>query len=339
MKKLLLFSLALLNTMHLIAMEEPGPQPAAICQEKLQMIDNVILDGEIEKLVDEGNLQKIALFLNNLPTEKRYPEYDYVETNYDKHALIHTLAIAAMKGKEDIVLLVINNYPFAKCPIPLDQLLRVGAYNNNFDFVKIAIGSGANPSGIPEYIHSLALPPVINAAKRGHTAILKYLIEHGADMNWLEIPYRHKPFEYTTNALLYALQDNQMESVQAILETIPLQEQIRFKNECKNLCTLQRARPLLVKYVRRIVTQDFIALLAQDHVNYAQTLLNESLHHLAHENFRIVNKAELIAQIKNLQKRVNEPAFKQKMENEIRRLLFAPKPAQNAEPEQMDTSE
>lgn len=60
-----------------------------------------------------------------------------------------------------------------------DDLLIGGAKNNNLNYVKIALGRGAN-------INTLDDDALQLASQNGHLSIVKYLAEHGADINALD---------------------------------------------------------------------------------------------------------------------------------------------------------
>lgn len=327
--KTLFTSILLCSSFAALAMEpQDGAEPMDVsadelCQEKLYPIDNVVLDREVEQLVDEGNLEKIADFLNNQPQEKRYPGYSYIEKNYDKHAIIHTIVIATIKGKKEIVYFVIQHYPYARCTIPINSLLRTAAYYNHLDLTKLAIAYGANADGISTYVMPSAQSPLLNAANSGYSDIVKYLIEQGADISWIEIPYRQEMWKYTTNVLLNAIEKNNPESVRAILEAIPLKEQIHFKNKSRQLCAVRSGQPQLVKDVRKIITQNFIELLAQDHVNYLTELIEHSKELTKNPNFRSLRKAEIIKELERQKSLIHLPEFNKTIENNIRRILFS----------------
>jgi hypothetical protein len=228
-----------------------------------------------------------------------------IDQSQDKNRSIENALFAAGRyGQREMALFLLNTYPIASSQLGLSRLLNGAAANGNVDLVKLALERGANIEGSGE---KTLETPLLQAAGLGRTQIAKYLIEQGANVNAGTFATRSTP-------LGVALRDNHLTTTRVLLTTIPLSEAQKIKAAVASI----RFGTSFPRDIRNMVTIKLIRLFTQQHMAYAQKLLDDA----EFSSGYLPQRAKQA--IANLRESQSWNAIRQEVETNFRRVLARP---------------
>jgi len=249
----------------------------------------IMVASPMADAINRGNLEQVK---------------SLIDKSQDKnYSIKNAMFDAGRFDKREVAVFLLNTYTFASSSVGLASLLNgAGGGNGHIDLVKLALEKGANIEGSGE---ATSNTPLERAVLRGNAQIVKYLIEQGASVNM-------RPSKSQATLLRLVSMGDYHVTIRVILTTIPLSEAQKIKAA---VASIKFGTPF-PRDIRNLMTLKLIRLFTQQHMVYAQKLLDG------------VGAGYVSSKLKQAIADLREPqswnAIRQEVETNFRRVLARP---------------